>query len=73
MLEMCRDSADDIRNFEFNCLGEARMLSSLKNSCIIKYYGHQISSKWALSSDGKSDVLILQSAVFMEYIKEGVL
>ncbi|CAI9118369.1 OLC1v1019931C2 [Oldenlandia corymbosa var. corymbosa] len=72
-LEVCGTSADDIRNFEFCCLGEARMLSSLTHPCIVKYYGHQVSSKWVSSSNGNSDVRILQSALFMEYIKGGSL
>lgn len=72
-LEVCGMSADEIRSFELNCLGEARMLGSLKHSCIIKYYGHQISSKWSSSSDRKSDIRILQSAILMEYIKGGSL
>ncbi|CAI9098891.1 OLC1v1035620C1 [Oldenlandia corymbosa var. corymbosa] len=71
--EVCGTSADKIRNFELSCLGEARMLSSLTHSCIVKYYGHQVSSKWVSSSNGNPDVRILQSALFMEYIKGGSL
>lgn len=72
-LEICGTSLDEIRNFELNCLGEARILGSLKHPCIVKYYGHQISSKWAPSSGGNSDLRVLQSAILMEYIKGGSL
>ncbi|KAK4381764.1 Serine/threonine-protein kinase fray1 [Sesamum angolense] len=58
-------SADEVRNFEFSCLGEVRMLSFLKHSCIIEFYGHQISSKWSLTEDGNSGGRILQSAILM--------
>ncbi|KAL0376660.1 UNVERIFIED_CONTAM: Mitogen-activated protein kinase kinase kinase A [Sesamum calycinum] len=66
-------SADEVRNFEFSCLGEVRMLSFLKHSCIIEFYGHQISSKWSLTEDGNSGGRILQSAILMEYINGGSL
>ncbi|KAK4425620.1 Serine/threonine-protein kinase PAK 6 [Sesamum alatum] len=66
-------SADEVRNFEFSCLGEVRMLSFLKHSCIIEFYGHQISTKWSLTEDGNSGGRILQSAILMEYIKGGSL
>lgn len=72
-LEVCGTSADEIKNFEFNCLGEVRILSALENSCIIKLYGHQISSKWAHSSDENPERRILQSAILMEYIEGGSL
>ncbi|KAL0457149.1 UNVERIFIED_CONTAM: putative serine/threonine-protein kinase DDB [Sesamum latifolium] len=66
-------SADEVRNFEFSCLGEVRMLNFLKHSCIIEFYGHQISSKWSLTEDGNSGGRILQSAILMEYMKGGSL
>ncbi|KAL3507816.1 hypothetical protein ACH5RR_033198 [Cinchona calisaya] len=66
-LEVSGMFVDEIWSFELNCLGEARMLGSLKHSCIVKYYGHQISSNWASSSGGKSNMRILQSAILMEY------
>ncbi|KAG8370275.1 hypothetical protein BUALT_Bualt14G0099900 [Buddleja alternifolia] len=66
-------SADEVRNFEFSCLGEVRMLSSLEHSCIVEFYGHQISSKWSLAADGNSGGRTLQSAILMEYIKGGSL
>lgn len=67
-------SADSIRNFEYSCLGEVRILRALnKHSCIVEIYGHQISSKWVQSLDGDSEQRILQSAILMEYIKGGSL
>ncbi|KAK4355557.1 hypothetical protein RND71_024528 [Anisodus tanguticus] len=72
-LEVSKSSADEIRNFEFNCIGEVRVLSVLNSPCIVKYYGHQISSRWAPSSDGSSESRTLQSAILMEHIKGGSL
>ncbi|CAK9171189.1 unnamed protein product [Ilex paraguariensis] len=72
-MEGCGTSADEIKNFEFNCLAEVRILSALKHPCIVEIYGHQISSNWALSLDGKPEHRLLQSAIFMEYIKGGSL
>lgn len=66
-------SADEIRNFELSCLGEVRMLSVLKHSCIVELYGHQISSKWSLTADENSGGRSLQSAILMEYMKGGSL
>ncbi|KAI3459430.1 hypothetical protein Pfo_016093 [Paulownia fortunei] len=66
-------SADEVRNFEFCCLGEVRMLSVLKHSCIVEFYGHQISSKWSVTADGNSGCRTIQSAILMEYIKGGSL
>lgn len=67
-------SADAIRNFEYSCLGEVRILRALnKHSCIVEMYGHQISTKWVQSLDGDSEQRILQSAIVMEYIKGGSL
>lgn len=72
-LEMSKSTADEIKNFEFNCIGEVRMLGVLNSSCIVKYYGHQISSRWVPSSDGSSESRTLQSAILMEHIKGGSL
>lgn len=72
-MELFGASGDDVRNFEFGCLGEVRMLGALKHSCIVEMYGHCISSKWVSSVDGKSDRRLLQYAILMEYIKGGTL
>ncbi|KAK4357160.1 hypothetical protein RND71_022770 [Anisodus tanguticus] len=72
-LEVSKSSADEIKHFEFNCIGEVRVLGVLNSSCIVKYYGHQISSRWAPSSDGSSESRTLQSAILMEHIKGGSL
>ncbi|XP_051127836.1 uncharacterized protein LOC127249183 isoform X2 [Andrographis paniculata] len=66
-------SSDDIRNFELSCLGEIRILSVLKNPCIVEFYGHQISSQWTKTPDGELGGRKLQSAILMEYIKGGSL
>ncbi|KAK1391912.1 Serine/threonine-protein kinase PAK 6 [Heracleum sosnowskyi] len=72
-LETCGASADEIKNFELNCLGEVRILSALESSCIVKLYGHQISSKWTQSSDKRPERHILQSNILMEYMEGGSL
>lgn len=72
-LEVCGSSVDKIKNFEYNCLGEVRILGALKHPCIVEMYGHQISTKWIHSVDGSPENRILQSAIFMEYIKGGSL
>lgn len=72
-LEMSKSTADEIKNFEFNCIGEVRVLGVLNSSCIVKYYGHQISSRWVISSNGSSESRTLQSAILMEHIKGGSL
>ncbi|XVF28760.1 hypothetical protein REPUB_Repub15cG0058500 [Reevesia pubescens] len=64
---------DEVKNFEYSCLGEVRILGALKHPCIVEMYGHQISSKWVPVGDGKSESRILQSAILMEYIKGGSL
>ncbi|KAL1548638.1 hypothetical protein AAHA92_16845 [Salvia divinorum] len=66
-------SADEVRNFELSCLGEVRMLSVLKHSCIVEIYGHQISSSWSMTSDGNFGDRTLKSAILMENIKGGSL
>ncbi|KAK4434057.1 putative serine/threonine-protein kinase DDB [Sesamum alatum] len=72
-IDVSEASADEVRNFEFSCLGEVRMLSVLKHSCIVECYGHQISSKWPETTNGNSGRRILQSAILMEYIRGGSL
>ncbi|PIN19191.1 Tyrosine kinase [Handroanthus impetiginosus] len=72
-IDVSTASAEEVRNFEFSCLGEVRILSVLKHSCIVEFYGHQISSKWSLTADGSSEGRKLQSAILMEYIGGGSL
>ncbi|XP_076903080.1 uncharacterized protein LOC143558035 [Bidens hawaiensis] len=72
-LELSGSSADEIRNFEFNCLGEVRLLTVLKHPCIVEILGHQISTRWLPSPDGPPENRILQSAIFMEHVKGGSL
>ncbi|CAH9083659.1 unnamed protein product [Cuscuta epithymum] len=71
-LEVHGSSIDEIRSFDFNCIGEVRMLSVLKHSCIVEIHGHQISSKWIVA-DGNMNYRLLQSAIFMEHVKGGSL
>ncbi|KAL2242670.1 UNVERIFIED_CONTAM: hypothetical protein Sindi_0385000 [Sesamum indicum] len=73
IIEVSEASADEVRNFKFSCLREVRMLSTLKHSCIIECYGHQISSKWLETANGNSGRRILQSAILMEYLRGGSL
>lgn len=72
-IEVNGASPEEVRNFEFCCLGEVRMLSVLKHSCIVEFYGHQISSKWSVTEDGNAEARVLQSAILMEYIGGGSL
>ncbi|XP_039040154.1 uncharacterized protein LOC120178362 isoform X2 [Hibiscus syriacus] len=72
-LETNGASFDEVKKFEYSCLGEVRILGSLKHTCIVEMYGHQISSKWISVGDGEPERRILQSAVLMEYIKGGSL
>ncbi|KAK2647110.1 hypothetical protein Ddye_022305 [Dipteronia dyeriana] len=72
-LEICGSSFDEIKNFEYSCLGEVRILGALKHSCIVEMYGHQISSEWDSSVEGIPERRILQSAIFMECVKGGSL
>ncbi|CAM8905480.1 unnamed protein product [Rhodiola kirilowii] len=72
-LEVSGSSKTEIMSFEYNCLGEVRILGALKHPCIVESYGHQISSKWTLSCDESSDRRILQSAILLEYINGGSL
>ncbi|KAF9591591.1 hypothetical protein IFM89_004820 [Coptis chinensis] len=67
-------SDKEIKNFEYTCLGEVRMLGALRNSsCIVDVYGHQISSKMVPARDENKEHLILESAIWMEYVKGGSL
>ncbi|XP_009118659.3 uncharacterized protein LOC103843663 [Brassica rapa] len=72
-LEVNGASVDDIRTFEYTCLGEVRILGALKHDCIVELYGHELSSKWIASEDGNEHRRVLQSAILMEYIKGGSL
>ena len=72
-LEVCATSADELRNFEYSCLGEVRILGALRHSCIVEMYGHQISSEWVPSVDGNPECRMLKSAIFLEYIEGGSL
>ncbi|CAH1426306.1 unnamed protein product [Lactuca virosa] len=75
-LKVSGSSAEEVRNFEYSCLGEVRLLSVLKHPCIVKILGHQISTKWlpSQSEDGIPEHhRILQSAIFMEHVKGGSL
>ncbi|KAF9607036.1 hypothetical protein IFM89_030809 [Coptis chinensis] len=65
---------EEMKKFEYTCLGEVRLLGALmKHSCIVEIYGHQISSKWVPPVDGNREYRILQSAIWMEYIEGGCL
>lgn len=66
-------SVDEIRTFEYTCLGEVRILGALKHDCIVELYGHEISSKWITSDNGNEHRRILQSSILMEYIEGGSL
>ncbi|KAF7806914.1 Mitogen-activated protein kinase kinase kinase 1 [Senna tora] len=72
-LEVRENSPEKIKNFEYNCLGEVRILHALKHPCIIEMYGHQISYQWTLAADGNPEHCVLRSAIFMEYIEGGSL
>ncbi|KAF5184900.1 Mitogen-activated protein kinase kinase kinase yoda [Thalictrum thalictroides] len=73
-LNTSRVSDEKVREFEYTCLGEVRMLGALKNHpCIVEMYGHQIFSKWVSPVDGSKDHRVLQSAIWMEYFEGGSL
>ncbi|KMS96166.1 hypothetical protein BVRB_001470 [Beta vulgaris subsp. vulgaris] len=75
-LDVSAASLDEIRNFEYTCIGEVRILGVLrKHPCIVEIYGHKISSEWiaASSSDEKPERRMLRSAIFMEYVGGGSL
>lgn len=72
-LEVCGASVDEIRNFEYSCLGEVRILGALQHSCIVELYGHQLSSKWIPSNNGNPERRMLQSVILMEHVKGGSL
>ncbi|KAK1270768.1 Phosphoenolpyruvate carboxylase kinase 1 [Acorus gramineus] len=68
-LEVYGASEEEIKIFEYTCLGEVRMLGALrKHKNIVQIYGHQISSKWIPPADGKGEHRFLQSIIAMEYI-----
>ncbi|XP_043692278.1 uncharacterized protein LOC122642764 [Telopea speciosissima] len=68
------DSVEEMKKFEYSCLGEVRMLGALKkHSCIVEFYGHQISSKWVSPLEGNKEGRLLQSTIVMEYIQGGSL
>ena len=65
---------DEIRNFEYTCLGEVRILGVLReHPCIVEIYGHKISSEWIAASDEKPEHRLLCSAILMEYVRGGSL
>uniref|UniRef100_A0A1J3JM25 Serine/threonine-protein kinase PAK 6 n=1 Tax=Noccaea caerulescens TaxID=107243 RepID=A0A1J3JM25_NOCCA len=72
-LEVRGASVDDIRTFEYTCLGEVRILGALKHDCIVELYGHEISSKWITSENGNEHRRVLQSSILMEHIEGGSL
>jgi serine/threonine protein kinase len=72
-LEVQGSSADKIKNFEYNSLGEIRILGAFKHPCIVEMYGHQISCKWTISADGTPEQRVLRSAIFLEYVEAGSL
>ncbi|XP_071685901.1 uncharacterized protein [Rutidosis leptorrhynchoides] len=72
-LEVNGSSINEVRNFEFKCLGEVRLLSVFNHPCIVNILGHQISNKWLPSQNGAPEHRILQSAIFMEHVKGGSL
>lgn len=73
-LDTCGATVEEIKNFEYTCLGEVRMLRALKkHPCIIDIYGHQIWSEWVQSADGNEKQRLLKSAIVMEYFEGGSL
>lgn len=73
-LESRGTSKEQQKSFELNCLAEVRMLSALReHPCIVKLYGHQLSSSWVSSSDGTGESQVLQFIIAMEYVKGGCL
>lgn len=72
-LEVCGNSVEEIRTFEYSCLGEVRILSALQHACIVEMYGHQISSQRVTSADANPERRMWRSAIYMEYVKGGSL
>ncbi|GMH29243.1 hypothetical protein Nepgr_031086 [Nepenthes gracilis] len=73
-LEVSGASWGEIRQFEYNCLGEVRILCAVKgHTCIVEIYGHQIYSEWIPASDETPEYRVLRSTILMEYVKGGSL
>lgn len=72
-LEVCGNSVEEIRKFEYSCLGEVRILGALQHACIVEMYGHQISSQRVTSEDANPEHRMWRSAIYMEYVKGGSL
>lgn len=72
-LEVCSNSVEEIRKFEYSCLGEVRILGALQHACIVEMYGHQISSQRVTPADANPERRIWRSAIYMEYVKGGSL
>lgn len=70
-LEVCGSNFDEVKHFEYSCLGEVRILGAMKHPCIVEMYGHRISSKWVPAEDGNSEGRVLQSAILLEFVKGG--
>ncbi|GLT78612.1 hypothetical protein SLA2020_501410 [Shorea laevis] len=72
-LEVWGTSVAEVKDFEYSCLGEIRILGALKHPCIVEMYGYQISSKWITAEDRNLEGRVMQSAILMEFIKGGSL
>ncbi|GKV43730.1 hypothetical protein SLEP1_g50984 [Rubroshorea leprosula] len=72
-LEVWGTSVAEVKDFEYSCLGEIRILGALKHPCIVEMYGHQISFKWITAEDRNLEGHVMQSAILMEFIKGGSL
>ncbi|XP_058105389.1 uncharacterized protein LOC131248899 [Magnolia sinica] len=73
-LEAYEASEQEMKKFEYSCLGEVRILNVLRNhDCIVEIYGHRLSSKWIPQADGNKGHRLLQSTIMMEYIGGGSL
>ncbi|KAL6007269.1 hypothetical protein ACLOJK_032765 [Asimina triloba] len=75
ILEVNGDSDEEMKKFEFSCLGEVRLLNALRNhNCVVEIYGHRLSSKWVVPPvEGNKGHRQLQSVIMMEYISGGSL
>ncbi|KAL9263808.1 putative serine/threonine-protein kinase [Drosera capensis] len=73
-LEVCGASWDKVRQFEYNCLAEVRILGAVRgSSCIVQMYGHHLFSEWVPASEEKPEHRVLWSAILMEHIRGGSL